>query len=84
MVIMAPLGRLAARIFGLGIRAGRALIFTSTTRNSLVVLPLALALPDAFAVTPAVVVTQTLVELAGLLVYVRLVPALVLPEKPPL
>ena len=33
------------------------------------------ALPAAFDLTPDVVVTQTLVELAGLLVYVRLVPA---------
>lgn len=79
LVVMAPVGLLAAWVFGLGTEEGRALIFTAATRNSLVVLPLALALPAAFDLTPAVVVTQTLVELAGLLVYVRAVPWL-LPE----
>ena len=81
LVIMAVGGVAAAWVFGLGTKEGRALIFTGATRNSLVVLPLALALPAAFALTPAVVVTQTLVELAGLLVYVRLVPSVLLPGK---
>lgn len=75
LVVMALAGLLTARAFGLATKEGRALVFTGATRNSLVVLPLALALPAAFDLTPAVVVTQTLVELAGLLVYVRLVPA---------
>jgi ACR3 family arsenite efflux pump ArsB len=79
LVIMALLGRLTARLFSLDVQTGRALIFTGATRNSLVVLPLALALPDAYALTPAIVVTQTLVELVGMLVYIRLVPAWVLP-----
>jgi ACR3 family arsenite efflux pump ArsB len=57
--------------------AARALLFTGATRNSLVVLPLALALGDAYALTAAVIVTQTLVELLGMLVYVRVVPRLV-------
>jgi len=52
-----------------------ALAFSGTTRNSLVVLPLALALPDALA--PIVVVTQTLVELIVMVVYVRLLPRLI-------
>jgi ACR3 family arsenite transporter len=43
------------------------------------VLPLALALPDAYALTPAIVVTQTLVELVGMLVYIWVIPAWVLP-----
>lgn len=51
-------------------------MFTGATRNSLVVLPLALALPDALAVAAAVVVTQTLVEVIGMVVYVRAVPRL--------
>jgi ACR3 family arsenite transporter len=75
-------GLLMARAFGLATKEGRALVFTGATRNSLFVLPLALALPAAFDLTPAVVVTQTLVELAGLLVYVRLVPAWLLPGEP--
>ena len=81
LVVMALVGRLTARLFSLEVQTGRALIFTGATRNSLVVLPLALALPDAYALTPAIVVTQTLVELVGMLVYIRLIPAWVLPTQ---
>ena len=52
-------------------------MFTGATRNSLVVLPLALALGDDYALTAAVIVTQTLVEVLGMVVYVRAVPRLV-------
>jgi arsenite transporter len=82
LAIMALVGLLTARAFGLVTKEGRALVFTGATRNSLVVLPLALALPAAFDLTPAVMVTQTLVELAGLLIYVRMVPAWLLPGEP--
>ncbi len=81
LVVMALAGVAVARAFGLATKEGRALVFTGATRNSLVVLPLALALPASFDLTPAVVVTQTLVELAGLLVYVRLVPGWLLPGE---
>ena len=81
LVVMALVGRLTARLFSLEVQTGRALIFTGATRNSLVVLPLALALPDAYALTPAIVVTRTLVELVGMLVYIRLIPAWVLPTQ---
>lgn len=47
----------------------------------LIVLPLALALPDAYAITPVIVVTQTLVELIGMVVYVRVIPRLT-PQNP--
>jgi ACR3 family arsenite efflux pump ArsB len=57
----------------------RALVFTSVTRNSLVVLPLALALPAGYELVPAVVVTQTLVELSGMVVLTRVVPTVLLP-----
>lgn len=77
LVVMAVLGVAAVRLTGLDVGRGRALVFSGATRNSLVVLPLALALPAGYGVTPAVVVTQTLVELVGMLVYVRLVPILV-------
>jgi ACR3 family arsenite efflux pump ArsB len=58
-------------------RRNAALVFSGATRNSLVVLPLALALPASLSLAPVVVVTQTLVELVGMVIYVRLVPALV-------
>jgi ACR3 family arsenite transporter len=41
-----------------------------------VVLPLALAVPGAVPVLPAIIVTQTLVELLSELVYVRLIATL--------
>jgi ACR3 family arsenite transporter len=77
LLVMAPIGRLAAHVFALDGPDSRALIFSGATRNSLVVLPLALALPDGFALAGVVVVTQTLVELIGMVIYVQLVPRLV-------
>lgn len=76
-VIAAPLGALVGRVFGLDVGGRRAVLFSGVTRNSLVVLPLALALPAGFALTPLVVVTQTLVELVAMVVLVALVPRVV-------
>lgn len=74
---LAPLlGWAVARVFRLDAAAGRAVAFSSATRNSLVILPLALAIPGGTPVLPAVIVTQTLVELAASLVYMRLIPRL--------
>jgi ACR3 family arsenite efflux pump ArsB len=56
--------------------AARAVAFSAATRNSLVVLPLAFAVPGAVPLLPALIVTQTLVELMSELVYVRLMPKL--------
>lgn len=77
LVIMVPVGWLTARAARLDVPGTRAAIFSGATRNSLVVLPLALALPAPLALVPAVVVTQTLVELIGMVVFVRLIPRLV-------
>ncbi|MDV7268310.1 bile acid:sodium symporter, partial [Rhodococcus oxybenzonivorans] len=76
LVVMAFAGLLVARLCRLDPPAGRAVVFSGATRNSLVVLPLALALPDHLAVAAVVVVTQTLVEVVGMVIYVRLVPRL--------
>lgn len=76
VVVMVPLGCLAARLARLDVPSARALTFSGVTRNSLVVLPLALALPAAFDLAPLAVVTQTLVELVAMVVLVRLVPRL--------
>lgn len=76
LVVMAFAGLAIARLFRLEAPAGRAIVFTGATRNSLVVLPLALALPDRLALAALVVVTQTLVEVVGMVVYVRTVPKL--------
>lgn len=82
LVVMAPLGVLAGRVARLGAPATRAVVFSGATRNSLVVLPLALALPEELSIAALVVVTQTLVELVGMVVYVRLVPRLVRSRPP--
>lgn len=76
-VIMALTGWWLARGFGLDIGGGRALVFSGVTRNSLVVLPLALALPASLELAPLVVVTQTLVELVVMVAGIRLIPRLV-------
>ena len=81
MAIMPFLARLTAYAFRLDTQAGRALIFSAGTRNSLVVLPLALALPDGWILASVVIVTQTLVELVGELIYIRLVPAMIFQES---
>lgn len=72
--LVAPLlGWGVARAFRLGAPAGRAVAFSAGTRNALVVLPLALAVPEGGALLPAVVLTQTFVELLAELVYVRVI-----------
>lgn len=80
-LLLAPLmGALASRLFALPAAAARAVTFSASTRNSLVVLPLALALPeDVRGLAATAVILQTLVELVGELVYVRLIPKWVWP-----
>jgi arsenite transporter len=74
---IAPLiGWQIGRLFQLNTAAGRAIAFSAGTRNSLVVLPLAFAVPGGFPALPALIVTQTLVELLCELIYVRLIPKL--------
>ncbi len=74
---LAPLlGWAVARAFRLEAPAGRAVAFSAGTRNSLVVLPLALAVPGAIPVLPAVIVTQTMVELLAELAFIRAIPRL--------
>ncbi|MER0245691.1 bile acid:sodium symporter [Streptomyces sp. HSW2009] len=82
LVVMAFVGLAVTRAFGLDVPAGRAVVFSGATRNSLVVLPLALALPEELTLAATVVVTQTLVELVGMVVYVRAVPRLLPTPQP--
>ena len=79
MIIMPFISRLIAKWFKLDIESGRALIFSGSTRNSLVVLPLALSLPDHLStLVAAIIVTQTIVEIIGEIIYIRVVPNLIL------
>lgn len=81
-MVMVPVGMAAGRLAGLDVPGRRAIALSGATRNSLVVLPLVLALPAAFDLAALVVVTQTLVELVAMVVLVRLVPRLI-PEVTP-
>ena len=80
--VMLPLGVVAGRIARLDAPGTRAVVFSGATRNSLVVLPLVLALPEPFALAPLVVVTQTLVELVIMVICVRLVPRMTRSAEP--
>ncbi|MBR2563922.1 MAG: arsenic resistance protein [Paenibacillus sp.] len=82
LIIMPFISRFIAKFFQLNTGAGRALIFSAATRNSLVVLPLALSLsPEWATIAAAVIVTQTIIELAGELIYIRLVPKVILRDE---
>lgn len=75
--IIAPgIGWGISRLARLDAPAGRAIAFSAGTRNSLVVLPLAFAVPNAMPLLPAIIVAQTLVELVSELVYMRIAPKL--------
>ena len=76
-VLMVGVGMIVSRWTGLEFAARRAVVFSGVTRNSLVVLPLALALPPDYALAPLAVVTQTLVELILIVVLGRVVPRLI-------
>lgn len=75
--VMVPVGALAGRAARMDFSARRAVVFSGATRNSLVVLPLVLALPVGFELAPLVVVSQTLVELIAMVIFVRLIPRLI-------
>lgn len=78
-MLLAPVvGALVAWAFKLPASTARSVAFSSSTRNSLVVLPLALALPEEIrGLAAAAVITQTLIELVSELIYIRAIPALV-------
>ncbi|MFN4245396.1 MAG: arsenic resistance protein [Brevinematia bacterium] len=58
---------------------GRVLAFNFGTRNSFLVLPIALSLPEELRVTATIVVYQSLIELFGMLLFIRFVPNKIFP-----
>lgn len=76
--IIAPfIGKLSAKIFRVNFYGSRAISFSTSTRNSLVVLPLALALPaPENQLVAVVIVTQTIVEIFFELLYIKAIPLL--------
>jgi len=82
LTLAALLGVGLGRLFGLSPPAARTLTFSLGTRNSFVMLPIALALPQGWQAAVVVIVVQSLVELFGMLVYLRLVPCRLIPDRP--
>jgi ACR3 family arsenite efflux pump ArsB len=76
LLLAAALAWLLARVFGLQAAVGRTLAYGFGTRNSFVVLPLALALPPGWETVAWVIVWQSLIELLGMLAYLRWLPRL--------
>ncbi len=61
-------------IFKLPVNQGRVLAFSFGTRNSFMVLPIVLALPQQYQAAIAVVAFQPLIELIGMLIYIKIIP----------
>ncbi|MGR2738042.1 hypothetical protein ACUY1T_06280 [Billgrantia sp. Q4P2] len=69
------------REFELPTTQGRVLAFSLGTRNSFVVLPLALSLPASYELAVVAVVFQSLVELIGMAVFLWWVPRWLFPKN---
>ncbi|GGC57406.1 arsenic resistance protein [Hoyosella rhizosphaerae] len=74
LVSAALLAKALAWVLRLPTPQGRTLAFSLGTRNSFVVLPLALALPFGWEITAVVIVVQSLVELFGMVIYLWWIP----------
>lgn len=68
--------RALAAVARLSAPAGATLAFSLATRNSFVVLPIALALPAGWEIAAVVIVLQSLVELLAMIACLRLIPRL--------
>lgn len=74
-------GAVLARAFRVPPAQGRTLAFSFGTRNSFLVLPFALALPELWAPAVVVIVLQSLVELFGMTAYLKWLPRLISDPK---
>ncbi|MBD8505466.1 arsenic resistance protein [Hoyosella sp. G463] len=81
LVVASLLARGLARVARLPVEQGRTLAFSMGTRNSFVVLPVALALPGG-EIVAVVIVTQSLVELLGMVFYLWWVPRVLFAGRP--
>ena len=80
LVFAALLGKGLGKLFKLPTASARTLTFSFGTRNSFVMLPIALTLPTAWQAAVVVIVFQSLVELFGMVAYLRWVPSKLLPD----
>lgn len=74
LLIAGLLSVVISKVFRLPFEQGRVLAFSLGSRNSFVVLPLAIALPSNFDMTVVVIVFQSLVELFGMAIYTWWIP----------
>ncbi len=74
------LSKILSTLMKLPASDGRVLAFTFGTRNSFLVLPIALALPENFQIAVLINVYQSLVELMGMLVFIKIVPRWIFPD----
>lgn len=81
LLIAGLLSVVISRIFVLPPRQGRVLAFSLGSRNSFVMLPLALSLPPSFELTVVVIVFQSLIELFGMAIYVWWIPKKLYPSE---
>ncbi len=81
LAFAALLARLLASLTGMPAEQGRVLAFSFGSRNSFVVLPVALALPASMELAMVVIVLQSLVELFGMIAFVWLVPNWLFPDR---
>ncbi len=83
LVAAAGLAKLLAWWMALPADQGRTLAFSFGTRNSFVVLPLALSLPAGWGLAAVVIVVQSLVELLGMVLFLWWVPKHLFPAAMP-
>ncbi|HJO92186.1 MAG TPA: hypothetical protein QF753_02195 [Victivallales bacterium] len=73
--ILAPVtGLIIAKLFRLSKEQKIAVAFSAGTRNSLVIMPIALSLPSPYVAVPAIIITQTIMELLAEFVYIKILP----------
>lgn len=81
LVMSAIVAKLVSMTFRLPTTQGRTLAFSFGTRNSFVVLPVALALPTGWEIAAIVVVMQSLVELLAMVFYIWFVPRVLFSDR---
>ncbi|RUR26733.1 arsenic resistance protein [Vreelandella andesensis] len=81
LVIAGILGKILGVLFKLPPASALTLAFSFGTRNSFVMLPIALTLPSGWQAAVVVIVFQSLVELFGMVAYLRWVPGKLIPDN---
>lgn len=73
------IARLLATALRLRADQGRTLAFSLSTRNSFIVLPIALSMPQGWEITAVVIVIQSVIELLGMIFCLWFIPTVLFP-----